>query len=119
MVRIAVETMFWSSAAKNMPSMSPTRIVRICRWVKVPAIGVSFVTFADPSSTEPATASPIPLLRQLAAVHVIERGRARCGAGWATGRLRPEPGDLGKVGQLERQPLRDVVAAHDRRGCLA
>ena len=31
-VRIAVETIVWSSAARNMPSISPDRIVRICRW---------------------------------------------------------------------------------------
>src|SRR3954447_18514468 len=33
MVRMDVATMVWSSAAMNMPSMSPPRIVRISRWV--------------------------------------------------------------------------------------
>src|SRR3954453_477101 len=36
MVRMAVETTVWSSAARNMPSNRPTRIVMIWRWVKTP-----------------------------------------------------------------------------------
>jgi hypothetical protein len=31
MVRIAVATTVWSSAARNMPSIRPTRMVTICR----------------------------------------------------------------------------------------
>ena len=38
MVLIAVETIVWSSAARNMPSISPDRIVRICRWVNAPSV---------------------------------------------------------------------------------
>jgi hypothetical protein len=30
-VRIDVATMVWSSAARNMPSINPERMVRICR----------------------------------------------------------------------------------------
>src|SRR6478735_899901 len=33
MVRMDVATMVWSSAARNMPSIRPPRIVRISRWV--------------------------------------------------------------------------------------
>src|ERR1700712_4161348 len=33
MVRMADVTMVWSSAARNMPSISPPRISRICRWL--------------------------------------------------------------------------------------
>jgi hypothetical protein len=36
MVRMAVDTTVWSRAARNMPSISPDRIVRIWRWVKTP-----------------------------------------------------------------------------------
>jgi hypothetical protein len=39
MVRIAVDTIVWSSAASRIPSINPPRIVRICRWVKPPAAG--------------------------------------------------------------------------------
>src|SRR5690349_5576966 len=37
MVRIAVATMVWSRAARNMPIISPTRIVTIWRWVRGPS----------------------------------------------------------------------------------
>src|SRR6188472_4085275 len=36
MVRIAVATMVWSSAARNMPIISPMRMVTIWRWVSGP-----------------------------------------------------------------------------------
>ena len=39
MVRMAVATMVWSSAARNMPSISPDRIVRICRCDSAPSDG--------------------------------------------------------------------------------
>ncbi len=35
-VRIAVLTIVWSRAARNMPSSRPLRMVRICRWVSPP-----------------------------------------------------------------------------------
>ena len=34
MVRIDVATIVWSSAARNMPIISPDRIVMICRWLR-------------------------------------------------------------------------------------
>src|SRR4051794_6551823 len=37
-VRIDVLTIVWSRAPRNMPSISPDRIVRICRWVYSPAV---------------------------------------------------------------------------------
>ena len=37
MVRMAVATMVWSRAARNMPIIRPTRIVMICRWVRGPS----------------------------------------------------------------------------------
>jgi hypothetical protein len=37
MVRMAVATMVWSSAARNMPIIRPMRMVTICRWVSGPA----------------------------------------------------------------------------------
>src|SRR4051794_22993550 len=36
MVRIAVETMVWSSAPRNIPIIRPVMIVRICAWVYSP-----------------------------------------------------------------------------------
>jgi hypothetical protein len=30
----AVDTIVWSSEARNMPSIRPDMIIRICRWVK-------------------------------------------------------------------------------------
>src|SRR4051812_50103949 len=33
-VRIAVETIVWSSAARNIPDMRPARMTTTCRWVK-------------------------------------------------------------------------------------
>src|SRR6478609_4050531 len=33
MVRMAVATMVWSRAARNMPIIRPTRMVTICLWV--------------------------------------------------------------------------------------
>src|SRR6476619_5830720 len=41
-VRIAVETMVWSSAARNIPDMRPARMMTICRWVK--DVGASCTT---------------------------------------------------------------------------
>ena len=37
MVRIAVATTVWSRAARNIATISPAMIVRICRWVKAPS----------------------------------------------------------------------------------
>jgi hypothetical protein len=52
-VRIAVETTVWSRAARNMPSISPARIVRICRWVKAPlASGAAAAARASRRSAE-------------------------------------------------------------------
>ena len=36
MVRIAVETIVWSSAPRNMPIIRPVMMVRIWRWVYWP-----------------------------------------------------------------------------------
>jgi hypothetical protein len=36
MVLIAVATIVWSSDARNMPSISPDKMVRICRWLSSP-----------------------------------------------------------------------------------
>src|SRR5437879_5774018 len=48
MVRIAVDTIVWSSAARNIAIIRPPRIVRICRWVKVSPAGAGAVpTGAD------------------------------------------------------------------------
>src|SRR5689334_16146505 len=43
MVRIADATMVWSRAARNMPIIRPTRIVRICRWVRGPSVAAGAV----------------------------------------------------------------------------
>src|ERR1700728_1124870 len=40
-VLIAVETIVWSSAARNMPMTRPDRIVRIWRWDSAPSDGES------------------------------------------------------------------------------
>src|SRR6478735_5823335 len=36
-VRIAVATIVWSRAARNIPIIRPIRIVTICRWVRGPS----------------------------------------------------------------------------------
>src|SRR6476469_7479098 len=43
MVRIADATIVWSRAARNMPIIRPTRIVRICRWVSGPSVAAGAV----------------------------------------------------------------------------
>ncbi len=38
-VRMAVDMIVWSSAARNMPISRPTRMVTICRWLRPPPTG--------------------------------------------------------------------------------
>ena len=65
MVRIAVETIIWSSAARNMPSIRPVRIVMICRCDSSPLLRVVVVlsAVADISRSlpsNPAAYGPSP-----------------------------------------------------------
>jgi hypothetical protein len=47
MVRIAVETIVWSRAARNIASIRPVRIVRICLCVRAPLSFASTSTVDD------------------------------------------------------------------------
>jgi hypothetical protein len=70
MVRMAVPTMDWSSAARNMPRSSPDRIVKICACEYSPDCSAFSLT-TDVSSVE--------LVR---AEVVVKRG-CLTGRGWA------------------------------------
>src|SRR5829696_8609107 len=91
MVLIAVETTVWSRAARNIPIIRPTRIVRISRWLKPSA--------ADP----PARAS---WRVDVAAIRVPG---LRVGAGGGTGQGRP----------VARPPQVDSTSRLSRRSSLA
>src|SRR4051794_27711048 len=95
MVRIAVETMVWSSAARNMPSIRPDRISMICRYVRGP----------DSSVVRTSVSAMIELLPQFVGV-LVEVLLA--------GRVQPseqggEGGDL-RLGPVADQPFQALPA---------
>ena len=59
MVRMAVATMVWSSAARNMPIIRPMRIVTIWRWLSGP-VGRSGSSTAAGAGAPPPVASAAP-----------------------------------------------------------
>ena len=52
MVRIAVATMVWSSAPRNIPIIRPPRIVRIWRWVRGAKLAATGGAAGVPVGTE-------------------------------------------------------------------
>ncbi len=81
-VRMAVETTVWSSAARNIPIIRPMRIITICRWVKPPSL------CADVALRVAGVVMRAPALRRLA---YQRRWSSTCGsvaAGSAAGTRR-------------------------------
>src|SRR6476469_9511489 len=106
---MAYATMVWSRAARNIPIIRPTRIVRICRWVSGPEGRSGLVAASDRPEREPAavvSAEMSALMRELlgGGLEGGWGGHGGDGGAWC-GQARLEALEvLAQAGQLPLKP---------------
>ena len=114
MVRMAVATMVWSSAARNIPIIRPTRIVTIWRWVSGPSGG----PVVDRGGSRGAAAGGQAAPGVAGGVESFigrpsgEGGEGGLEVGGEVAQVRGERGDVvvGPVGEQAREPAVAVLA---------
>src|SRR5665647_3424261 len=130
MVRIAVATMVWSRAARNMPIISPPRIVRIWRWVMLnvsaaeagmagPLVAVGEVTgsryFLSPTVCREYSLRAESVVGQVAGGHVSRADADRAAVGWPRAPGRPSSGTCPGPGRHRPGPSPDVCGGERAR----